>query len=120
MLMDFQEAVKINVYKIGHTFTDFTRALFLNMPNVDPSLFIPRFCAKLNTACKTREITETAYRILNAMDRHWITTGKRPHGICAAALLISALCHGLKANAAQLSSIASVGRETIRKHLTAF
>ena len=100
MLMDFQEVSRVNVYRIGHSFIDFTRTLFLNLPHVDPSLFIPRFCSKLNINSNTRDVTETAYRILNAMDRDWMTTGKRPNGICAAALLISARCYGFDTTSA--------------------
>jgi transcription factor IIIB subunit 2 len=45
MLIDFQDATKINVFKLGRCFVSFCRALFLALPNIDPSLFIPRFCS---------------------------------------------------------------------------
>lgn len=36
----------------------------------------------------------TALRIVGRMKRDWIVAGRRPAGICAAALLISARAHG--------------------------
>jgi transcription initiation factor TFIIIB Brf1 subunit/transcription initiation factor TFIIB len=41
-------------------------------------------------------VANTALRIVARMRRDWMQTGRRPAGICGAALLISARLHGFR------------------------
>ena len=47
LLIDFSDALQVNVYVLGKSFLQFTRLLHLNLPIVDPALYIHRFSAKL-------------------------------------------------------------------------
>jgi transcription initiation factor TFIIIB Brf1 subunit/transcription initiation factor TFIIB len=44
----------------------------------DPGLFIPRFAQKLEFGEKTHEVTLTALRLVQRMNRDWMATGRRP------------------------------------------
>jgi transcription factor IIIB subunit 2 len=61
---------------------------------VDPSLYLHRFANKLGVDSKFHAVTNTALRLVASMKRDWMQTGRRPAGICGAALFISAHIHG--------------------------
>jgi transcription factor IIIB subunit 2 len=54
------------------------------------------------------------------MNRSWITTGRRPNGLCGAAILIAAKIHGFRRTPAQITKAVHVCEETIRKRLDEF
>ena len=64
---------------------------------VDPSLYLHRFANRLGVSDKFHAVTNTALRLVAAMKRDWMQTGRRPSGICGAALFISAHIHGAAA-----------------------
>ena len=61
---------------------------------VDPSLYLHRFADRLGVREKHAEVTSTALRLVASMKRDWMQTGRRPSGICGAALYIAAHVHG--------------------------
>jgi transcription factor IIIB subunit 2 len=87
MLMDFSDALQVNVYVLGHTFLRFCHLLNLQPPLVDPSLYIQRFAARLEFEEKTQAVANTALRLVQRMKRDWMVTGRRPAGICGASTL---------------------------------
>ncbi|KAK7242235.1 transcription factor IIIB [Aureococcus anophagefferens] len=54
MLIDFSGVLQVNVYALGATFLKFRRLLNLELPIIDPSLYIHRFAAKLELGDKRR------------------------------------------------------------------
>jgi len=80
----------------------------LDLPLIDPSLFIHRFCAKLDFSGKTQVVATTALRMLQSMKRDWISTGRRPAGLCGAAILISARYHGFQRSTHQIVKVVKV------------
>ena len=54
------------------------------------------------------------------MNRSWMTQGRRPNGLCGAAILISAKIHGFRRTPAQIVKAVHVCEETIRKRLNEF
>jgi transcription initiation factor TFIIIB Brf1 subunit/transcription initiation factor TFIIB len=61
---------------------------------VDPSLYLHRFANRLGVSDKFHAVTNTALRLVASMKRDWMQTGRRPSGICGAALFIAAHIHG--------------------------
>lgn len=59
----------------------------------DPCLLVERFARQLDFEDKTTEVATTAMRLLQRMKRDWISTGRRPSGLAAAALLVAARIH---------------------------
>jgi len=98
----------------------FVKYLHLDLPLIDPSLFIHRFCAKLEFGEKTHAVALTALRLLQRMKRDWMTYGRRPNSLCGAAILIAARYHGFKRTTAQIVRNVHVSDETIRKRLEEF
>lgn len=84
MLIDFADVLNVPLYYLGHTFLDFCSLLNLQLPVIDPSLYIERFAAKLGFGDKTHAVANTALRLVQRMRRDWIITGRRPAGICGA------------------------------------
>ena len=54
------------------------------------------------------------------MDRAWISTGRRPNGLCGAAILIAARVLNFQRSTSQIVRVAHVCEETLRKRLTEF
>ncbi|XP_062117822.1 uncharacterized protein LOC133831505 [Humulus lupulus] len=124
LLIDFSEALSINVYVVGATFLQLCQLLSLGEHNIikrpiDPTLFIPRFTEKL-LAGKDVEVSRTAMRIIASMKRDWMQTGRKPSGLCGAALYISALAHGHNLTKLDVVKIVHICEVTLRKRLIEF
>jgi transcription factor IIIB subunit 2 len=121
LLIDFSDALQTNLYVLGSIYLKLIRLLQLQVPLIDPSLFIHRFCGKLEFGeGKTKQVSTTALRILQSMSRDWMTVGRRPSGLCGAAILIAARYHGFKRTTQQIVEVVNVCDETIRKRLEEF
>lgn len=48
LLIDFSDALQVNVYVLGKAFLQFSKVLNLNLPVVDPSLYIHRYAIRLD------------------------------------------------------------------------
>jgi transcription factor IIIB subunit 2 len=92
----------------------------MQVPLIDPSLFIHRFCSKLDFEDKANTVAMTANRIVQRMRRDWMSSGRRPTGLCGAAILISARYHGFKRSTQQVLQVVRVCNDTIRKRLEEF
>jgi len=57
-------------------------------------LYVHRFAARLDFRNRMHLVSATALQLIKSMKRDWIQTGRRPAGICGAALLIAAQVHG--------------------------
>lgn len=120
MLIDFSDILQTNLYVLGSLYLKLVRLLDLDIPIIDPSLFIPRFCAKLDFKDKASVISQTALRILQSMRRNWIHIGRRPSGLCGAAILIAARCHNLHRSIQDIVEVVHVCEETVRKRIDEF
>jgi transcription factor IIIB subunit 2 len=72
LLLDFSDLLQVNVFILGSVFMKLVRLLNLNMPLIDPSIFIPRYAAQLEFGDKTHLVTMTAIRLVHRMKRDWI------------------------------------------------
>ncbi|XP_065113251.1 BRF1 general transcription factor IIIB subunit b isoform X1 [Paramisgurnus dabryanus] len=120
MLLDLSDLLQVNVYILGKTFLFLARELCINAPAVDPCLYIPRFAHMLEFGEKTHEVSMTALRLLQRMKRDWMHTGRRPSGLCGAALLVAARMHDFRRTVKEVISVVKVCEATLRKRLTEF
>lgn len=120
MLIDFSDALQINVYTLGTTFLKFRRLLGLKLEIIDPALYIYRFAAHLNLDEKANEVAMTALRIVSRMKRDWIVAGRRPAGICAAALLIASRAHGFERESCDVTKILKICGFTVLTRVREF
>uniref|UniRef100_A0A8C3L2K9 Transcription factor IIIB 90 kDa subunit n=1 Tax=Chrysolophus pictus TaxID=9089 RepID=A0A8C3L2K9_CHRPC len=112
--------MKVNVYVLGKTFLLLARELCINAPAIDPCLYIPRFAHMLEFGDKNHEVSMTALRLLQRMKRDWMHTGRRPSGLCGAALLVAARMHDFRRTVKEVIRVVKVCESTLRKRLTEF
>ncbi|XP_058786824.1 uncharacterized protein LOC131661332 isoform X2 [Vicia villosa] len=124
LLIDFSNSLTTNVYVLGAVFLQLCKVLRLeNHPIVqklvDPSLFIYKFT---NNLLKQRNVpvSETALNIIASMKRDWMQTGRKPSGLCGAALYMSALAHGFTCSKSDILRIVHVCEATLTKRLVEF
>uniref|UniRef100_H2TBB2 Transcription factor IIIB 90 kDa subunit n=1 Tax=Takifugu rubripes TaxID=31033 RepID=H2TBB2_TAKRU len=110
----------VNVYVLGRTFLTLSRELCINAPAIDPCLYIPRFAQLLEFGEKNHEVSMTAMRLVQRMKRDWMHTGRRPSGLCGAALLVAARMHDFRRTTKEIVSVVKVCEQTLKKRLTEF
>ncbi|XP_069577491.1 transcription factor IIIB 90 kDa subunit-like isoform X1 [Brachyistius frenatus] len=120
MLLDLSDVLQVNVYILGKTFLVLARELCINAPAIDPCLYIPRFSQMLEFGEKNHEVSMTAMRLVQRMKRDWMHTGRRPSGLCGAALLVAARIHDFRRTTKEVVSVVKVCESTLRKRLTEF
>jgi transcription factor IIIB 90 kDa subunit len=99
LLLDFADAVQTNMFSLGQTYSQLLKKmpwLATKIPLIDPCFFMSRFCTKLDFGTKEKQVRELALRFIGSMNRAWISIGRRPNGLCGAAILIAARVVGFK------------------------
>ncbi len=117
MLIDFADVLETNVYVLGHTFLKFAQLLSMGLPIIDPSLYIHRFASNLEFGDKTHAVAMTALRLLARMRREWMSYGRRPAGLCGAALMTAAKMHNFYRSMADVVRVVRIGNVALRERL---
>ncbi|XP_034233354.1 transcription factor IIIB 90 kDa subunit [Thrips palmi] len=120
LLIDFSDVLQIDVYELGRTYLRLSQALSLSIPVMDPCLYILRFAHRLDFGKKTQQVSMTALRLVQRMKRDSIHTGRRPSGLCGAALLIAARLHEFNRTVDDVIRVVKVHESTLRKRLMEF
>ena len=115
MLIDFSDILQIDVYELGRTYLRLSQALCINIPAMDPCLYVMRFAHRLELEEKTHEVSMTALRLVSRMKKDWIHFGRRPSGLCGAALLIAARMHGYNRSVYDMIKVVKVHESTYIK-----
>jgi transcription factor IIIB subunit 2 len=117
LLIDFSDITQIQTHKIGAFFLKFIRILNLNLPVIDPSLFVYRFVAELALGNKSYWVAKSSLRLIARMKREWMNSGRRPAGLCGAAILLAAKMHGVPRTHQQISEVVRIGNIALRSRL---
>ena len=120
LLIDFSEVLQTNLYVLGNLYLKIIHLLNLKIPHIDPSLFIQRFCNKLKFGDQTNNIANLALKILQSMKRNWLHIGRRPNGLCGAAIMIAASCYDKSKTIDEIIEIVHVCNGTIKKRVQEF
>ncbi|KAJ4887460.1 Cyclin/Brf1-like TBP-binding protein [Raphanus sativus] len=129
LLIDFSSYLRVSVYELGSVYLQLCELLFLVQNDnyeelVDPSIFIERFTKSLLKGAhdfqKTTEFMGTTKNIIASMKRDWMQTGRKPSGICGAAMYIAALSHGITCSTTDIAHIVHMCGATITKRLNEF
>ncbi|XP_076267439.1 brf RNA polymerase III subunit isoform X2 [Rhynchophorus ferrugineus] len=120
LLIDISDVLQICCYELGRTYLKLSQALCIKVPSVDPCLYILRFASKLEFGPKTQQVTNTALRLVQRMKRDSIHSGRRPSGLCGAALLIASRLHEFNRSIADIIKVVKVHESTMRKRLMEF
>ncbi|KAK8542893.1 hypothetical protein V6N13_136554 [Hibiscus sabdariffa] len=124
LLIDFSNSISVNVYELGSVYLQLCYVLYLadtkDLPKlVDPSIFIHKFTNTLIPEGND-EVVKSARDILASMKRDWMQTGRKPSGLCGAALYISALSHGVKVSKSKIIEVVHICEATLSKRLIEF
>ena len=116
----FQKKKKVNVFELGHTYLQLVQTLNLRLPLVDPSHYISRFSALLEFGDETHKVATDAVRLVQRFDRDWMTRGRRPAGICGAALLLAARMNNFRRSVEEIVQVVKIADTTLKKRLEEF
>ncbi|THU83068.1 cyclin-like protein [Dendrothele bispora CBS 962.96] len=120
MLIDFSDLLQVNVFELGHTYLQLVQTLNLRLPLVDPSHYISRFAALLEFGDETHRVATDAIRLVQRFDRDWMTRGRRPAGICGAALLLAARMNNFRRSVEEIVQVVKIADTTLKKRLDEF
>lgn len=124
MLMDFAEAICVNIFAIGSTYLQLRQAVPLRdedkVPPIDPSIYVKRMTSQLEFGSASQKIESDAMRLAKRMTKDWIAQGRRPAGVAAAAVLLAARMNNQRRSKAQIVAMAKIGEETVQKRLDEF
>ncbi|KAG2437566.1 hypothetical protein HYH02_011208 [Chlamydomonas schloesseri] len=124
MLIDFSDHLSVNVYALGAVFLQLLKLLRLDehatlTKPIDPSLFLNRFVDRLRLPTQElkSKVGNTAMRLVQSMKRDWMLTGRRPSGICGAALFLAAHIHGVEKTKKDVIAIVHIGWATVERRV---
>lgn len=111
---------QVNVFELGHIYLQLVQTLNLRLPLVDPSHYISRFAALLEFGDETHKVATDAVRLVQRFDRDWVTKGRRPAGICGAALLLAARMNNFRRSVEEIVQVVKIADSTLKKRLEEF
>uniref|UniRef100_A0A0K8TND5 B-related factor 1 n=1 Tax=Tabanus bromius TaxID=304241 RepID=A0A0K8TND5_TABBR len=120
LLIDISDILQICCYELGRTYLRLSQALCINIPSIDPCLYVMRFASKLEFGDKTHDVATTALRVVQRMKKDSIHSGRRPTGLCGAALLIASRMHEFHRTIMDIVKIVKIHESTLRKRLIEF
>jgi transcription factor IIIB subunit 2 len=125
MLIDFSDAASTDIFTLGTVFTQLCRTLHLHqhpgiVKPIDPSLFIHRYAEELQVGERKNVVANTALRVVASMKRDWLVSGRRPNGICGAALWLASNIHGVRKKKEEVVKVVHVCEQTIKKRVSEF
>ncbi|KAF8253202.1 BRF1-domain-containing protein [Wilcoxina mikolae CBS 423.85] len=120
MLIDFSDVLHINVFTLGQTYLKLINLLKVRMPNIDPTIYIHRFAKYLEFGNDQNKVAKDALRLIQRMNRDWIVQGRRPSGICGAALILAARMNNFRRSVREVVYVVKVADLTIHKRLQEF
>lgn len=120
MLIDFSDILHINVFTLGQTYLKLIRLLNVRMPNIDPTIYVHRFAKHLEFGNDQNKVAKDALRLIQRMNRDWIVQGRRPSGICGAALILAARMNNFRRSVREVVYVVKVADLTVHKRLQEF
>ncbi len=109
------------MFKLGQTYKSFLKECAIEgVEPVIPEHLVYRFATKLEFGNMTERVAQDAARLVQRMDRDWMTTGRRPSGICGACLILAARMNNFRRTVREVVYIAKVTELTITKRLDEF
>ena len=106
-------------------YTKFLQFLALNgngyfVQPINPEDLILRFAERLEFGSETMRVANDAVRIVQRMNRDWMTPGRRPAGVCGAALILAARMNNFRRSVREVVFIVKVQEQTIFNRLDEF
>ncbi|VDO20362.1 unnamed protein product, partial [Heligmosomoides polygyrus] len=110
----------VNMFDLGRTLNFLSRSLRINLPSTDPCLYIMRFACLMEFGEKQKEVVNLATRLVQRMKRDWMSMGRRPTGLCGAALLLAARSYNFNRTISDVVKVVHISESVVRKRLDEF
>lgn len=136
MLMDLAAKLQINVYRLGDTYKEFQKKLYLKpdvgveagkvdnkiapIGRLEIEAMVERFCKRLEFGDDYRRVASDAVALVARMDRDWMVTGRRPAGLCGACIILAARMHNYRRSVREVVYVVRVADTTIIQRLEEF
>ncbi|KAK6034081.1 transcription factor TFIIB repeat-containing domain protein [Cooperia oncophora] len=120
LLLDFSDVTQVNMFDLGRTLNFLSRSLRINLPSTDPCLYIMRFACLMELGEKLKEVVNLATRLVQRMKRDWMSMGRRPTGLCGAALLLAARAYNFNRTISDVVKVVHISESVVRKRLDEF
>jgi transcription initiation factor TFIIIB Brf1 subunit/transcription initiation factor TFIIB len=132
MLIDIAECINVNVFVLGKMYTKLIQKLYGTtnqkaaftdkIDTINPENLIRRFANGLDFPGRDvrNQVVADAIRLVQRMDRDWMATGRRPAGICGAALILAARMNNFRRTVREVVLVVKVTEITINKRLEEF
>ncbi|EJU01279.1 hypothetical protein DACRYDRAFT_107836 [Dacryopinax primogenitus] len=121
MLIDLSDLLQANVFDLGNVYLQLVQLLPVkNLDLVDPEFYIERFSKLLEFGEDREKIRDDAVRIVHRFKRDWLYTGRRPSGICGAALLLAARMNNYRRSVLEIVQVVKIADTTLKKRLVEF
>jgi transcription factor IIIB subunit 2 len=110
------------VYELGATYLKLRSALNLDqiLPEIDPAVYNIRFANRLDFGTQAQVVARDASRLIKRFKADWMTSGRRPAGICGACLVIAARMSDFLRTPEEVAQVVKVSPLTIKKRLMEF
>lgn len=108
------------MFVLGSTYLKLVKELSLQLPIVDPSLYISRFAALLEFGEETQKVAQDAVRLVARMGRDWMHIGRRPAGVCGACLVLAARMNNFRRSITEVVQVVKIADVTLRRRLAEF
>lgn len=115
LLIDFSNELRIDLFKIGKVFLKLRSLLGIDVPVIDPSLYMHRFVSQLKF--QNKEILNFSILLVGRMRKDWILEGRRPNNSCGAALLIASRIFNEERDISDIARVVHTSVATINKRL---
>ncbi|KAG5500107.1 hypothetical protein JIQ42_04442 [Leishmania sp. Namibia] len=120
VIYDFCEANGEDPHTILSQMKYICHATHTEVPVIDPSCYVQRFAEQMDLGPQTTDVVVCALKVLRAMQDDWISCGRRPMGVCAAALLVACYVFGISRTPEQVCGMVRLTSNTIGKRLAEF
>lgn len=124
LLIDFAEGIAVNVFRIGQTWQELKKKLFLTDVNMRPVMevedLVARFMKKLEFGRDMKKVANDALLILRRMKRDWMVTGRRPNGLIGACIILAARMNNYRRTVREVVYVVKVADVTVAKRLEEF
>nr|CCC94661.1 putative transcription factor [Trypanosoma congolense IL3000] len=120
MVFDFADAIGESPYEILAYMHHICEATRTTIPVADPSCLVHRFAEQMNLGNMTRPVIICALKVLRAMHDDWIACGRRPLGVCVAALLVACYMFNIPRSPDEVCGLVRLTAGTITRRLDEF
>ncbi len=110
-LEEIEKASGVDKREIGRTYRYVARQLNIKILPAQPEDYVPRFTSMLGLSDK---VQAKAIQILKKAKENYVTSGKGPKGVAAAAVYIAAVLEGEKKTQREIAEAVGVTEVTIR------